>query len=433
MFTVSRALQCGWLLCSGLLVLSGPGCASKYVATPPAIAAAAPGGAIGERFPDPDPRYLPPPSTDGGSGWGIFSTEAISNSYKSAMGRLPNHVEARQLYADGEILFKQQKYDDAAKLYAKAAIKWPDSPLEEDAFFFQSECQFFADRYSKANDNYSLLLKKYPSSRYLDQAIARQFAIAEYWEKTERKNPHWIVTPNFLDKTRPWFDTEGNALATWDHVRLKDPTGPLADSAIMATANAHFLDGHWEEADYYYTLIRKDYPKSRFQVQAHLLDLQAKLKKYQGPEYDSAPLKEADELITQMLRQFPNELQGERDRLLAAKTDVRGQLARRDWQRAEYYAKGEYYGAAKVYYASLVKEFPNSNYANLAQERINAYHGKPDVPLSNYEYVKDILTGQNPANVAKAAPATTPTKTAPIDVATGQNAAGQTTEGTTQR
>ena len=413
MFTVQRRhLACFWILC-GLAPLYASGCASG---PPPASTTAM--QSISMRYPDPDPRYLPPKKQDDSS-WGWFSSKAVAESYNKMLDRNPNHDVARQYFAAADTLFVQTKYDDAAPLFAKAAVKWPDSPLEEDAFFYEAECQFFTDRYSHANDSYSELLKKYPSSRYLDRAIARQFAIADYWEKSERANPHWVVTPNFTDKTRPWFDTEGNALALWDHVRLKDPTGPLADSAIMATGNAHFLNGHWEEADYYYTLLRKDYPKSKFQVQAHLLDLQCKLKKYQGPEYDGTPLKEADQLVDQMLRQFPNELQGERERLLAAKTDVRGQLAYRDLLRAEFYAKNDYYGAARVYYASIVKDYPNSNAAQLAQERINSYKDQPDHPPDRLAFVKNVFGGKSDAPIMPLPPATADTNIATTPSTTG--------------
>ena len=82
------------------------------------------------------------------------------------------------------------------------------------------------------------------------------------------------------------------------------PTGPLADDAVMATANAHFLKAHWEEADYNYGLLRSEYPKSEHQFQAHLLGLRCKLLRYQGPGYEGGPLDEAEDLATQLLTQF---------------------------------------------------------------------------------------------------------------------------------
>ena len=92
------------------------------------------------------------------------------------------------------------------------------------------------------------------------------------------------------DKTRTLFDTHGHAMRVYDRVRLDDPTGPLADDSIMATANAMFVKARYEDADYYYTLLRTDYPKSEHQFQAHLLGLKSKLLKYQGPDYEGAPL-----------------------------------------------------------------------------------------------------------------------------------------------
>ncbi len=430
MFTVIRRQIVGLNLLLGASLLLASGCASPFgrkdlPPLPSAAAATMPANGPGTgpqqasyqspagpvlpdatdsvmaRYPDPDTRFLPPKMTED-SGWGIFSTSAVTDSYKKMTGAWPNHDESRKFFADGEALFRQAKYDDASSLFLKAARKWPDSPIEEDALFFEAECQFFSDRYSKANDSYAELLKKYSNSRYLDRSIARKFAIALYWEKSHRANPHWVVTPNFTDKTRPWFDTEGNAIAVWNDVRLKDPTGPLADDAVMATANAYFIDGQWEEADYYYSIVRRDYPKSNFQVQAHLLGLQCKLKKYQGPEYDNTPLKEANDLIDTMLKQFPNELQGERERLLAARTDLRGQLAQRDWNRAEYFAKSDHIGAARIYYDSIVKEYPGSNVAQLAQDRMNYYKDKPDQPDSSFAIVRNLFTSPPPANIATA-------------------------------
>ena len=50
----------------------------------------------------------------------------------------------------------------------------------------------------------------------------------------------------------------------------------------MATANAHFVNGRWDDADYHYGLLRTEYPKSEHQFQAHLLGLRCKLLRYQG-------------------------------------------------------------------------------------------------------------------------------------------------------
>ena len=100
----------------------------------------------------------------------------------------------------------------------------------------------------QAQDSYVNLLKKHDNTRYLDTVVARLFAIATYWEQLDLQSHHWPVTPNATDKTQPWFDTFGNALACYQAVWLHDPTGPLADAALFRVANAHFRRGEWEDA-----------------------------------------------------------------------------------------------------------------------------------------------------------------------------------------
>ena len=92
---------------------------------------------------------------------------------------------------------------------------------------------------------------------------------------------------------------------------MNDPTGPRADDAIMATANIYFRQGKYEDADYHYSLLRREYPRSEFQFEAHLLGLQSKMRKYQGADYDGTPLEEAKDLVKQLHVQFAGQLKPE--------------------------------------------------------------------------------------------------------------------------
>jgi tetratricopeptide (TPR) repeat protein len=202
---------------------------------------------------------------------------------KKAIGQGPNEGIAKQELAAGDAAFRQKEYVEAAKHYRKAYARWPDSPLEEEALFKAGESEFFADRYSKAEDEYGLLVKKFPSTQYLSQLVERRFAIGRYWEQYDRAHPTFVLTPNLFDKTRPRFDTGGHALKVYERIRMDDPIGPRADDAVMATANAYFLKGRWDDADYHYGLLRSEFPKSEHQFQAHLLGLRCKVCATKGP------------------------------------------------------------------------------------------------------------------------------------------------------
>ncbi|HEY2880799.1 MAG TPA: outer membrane protein assembly factor BamD [Pirellulales bacterium] len=355
------------------------------------------------------------------TGWERFAPENIGKTMKSAVGYGPNEKVARDAFDEGMKLFAAQDYDKAAKQFATAADRWPDSTLEEDAMFMQGESAFFANRYSGADDQYGELMKKYPNTKHLDMVVTHEFAIGRYWQEIDVAHHHWELTPNFTDRTRPLFDTGGHGITAMDAVRVNDPHGYLADAATMAEANTYFQKHRYEDADYYYGVLREQFPKSKFQYQAHLLGLQCKMQKYQGPYYNGKPLEEAEKLIDQMLVQFPDELSrdhDERDRLVKAKAEMRAQKANRDIQLAQYFDNGEHYGAAKIYYAQVIKDYPQTQFAEAAKTRMAALEGKPDDPPNRFAFLTDWSkpkdTHQEPATTSSSptVTASTPTNTA---------------------
>lgn len=315
----------------------------------------------------------------------------VGKAIKKAVGRGPNEAFAKKKFAEGEALFKEEKFVEAAKCFHQAADRWPDSELEEDALFMKGESYFFADRYSKASDAYAVLLKKYDNSRHLPDITPRQFAMARYWEQKAKIDSHWY--PNLTDKTRPLVDATGHALSLYNSVRLHDPQSKLGAAATMAIANIYFRKSRFEDAGYHYDLVRKEYASQPdYQLAAHVLGVRSKLRSYQGPQYEATPLNEAEELIDQTLTQFPAEVLGdERARLLQARQMVRLERAQRDFQSAEYYYKIHYYRSARYYYGEVIREFPDTPFAKLAEQRMDETKNYRPVPHNYFAWVSKVL------------------------------------------
>jgi len=313
-------------------------------------------------------------------GWDYFKGQNIKKRWKKMVGRGPNEPVSRKALAEGDALFRERKYAEAAKKYKVTIDRWPDSVIEEDALWQLAECWFFMDRYPKAEDCYDELVKKYANSRYLDRVAQRQFVIAQYWIALDQKHNYMTIVPNLADRSRPLFDTRGRALKAYDHVRINDPRGPLADDSIMAAANAHFVDRQWLDADYFYGLLRSEYPDSEFLLEAHLLGLQAKLRAYQGPGYEGGVLDEAELLADQTVVQFPDKLNAEEgERVQTSRAAIAAQQAQRHWNRAEFYAKGKHYTSARIYYGLIARDYPKTLLAQQARDRLDKYQGMPDV------------------------------------------------------
>jgi outer membrane protein assembly factor BamD (BamD/ComL family) len=300
---------------------------------------------------------------------------------KTAVGLGPNEQLARDAYTRGLTAFGAGEYGDAADEFAEAADRGRYAQFQQDAMYMLAESYFFDDRYIKARDAYDALIAKYSNTRYLDTVIEREWNIARYWEKYEDYNPDWALTANAIDKTRPWFDTIGHAIKTYDNIRLNDPTGPRADDAIMATANIYFRRGRYDDADYHYTLLRREYPRSELQFEAHLLGLQAKMRKYQGPDYDSAPMEEAQKLVKQIRRQFAGRLKPEeQERLNVTEAELRHQIAMADFRMGEYYDGIQYYAAAQIYYTRVAQQYPETDLAAQARTRLAEIKDEPAEP-----------------------------------------------------
>jgi outer membrane protein assembly factor BamD (BamD/ComL family) len=314
-----------------------------------------------------------------------LAPENIYKNVKNAAGYGPDEKIAKAAMEEGKTLFREKKYKEARGKFATAADRWPDSPLEEDALFLQSESEFFSDQYPKAHDTIGGLLKKYPNTRHLDTAIAREFALGRYWEQLYTASPSWPVTPNVTDGSKPMFDTFGYAVQAYERVRIYDPKGPLADASLMALGNAYFVRGQWGDAAYNYDLLVKEYPESKHQLKAHLFALQANMRRYQGSAYDDTPLKDSSKLAKTTLSQFGNTLGSERERVAKAAAQIEEEKANRDFIRAQYYAGRRCYGAARLYYTSVIDEFPTTETARMAKAEMEKIRNEPDEPPAFFQ------------------------------------------------
>ena len=223
-----------------------------------------------------------------------MSPGKISKDFKRFIGRGPNELLAKTKFEEGQTLFDQGKYAEAAKCFKIAANRWPDSTLKEDARCFGWPKAISSTTVTPKRVAYSMLIKKYENTRDMTQISPRHFAIARYWDLKARVDSHWY--PNLTDKTRPMLATTEYAIRAYSSVKAHDPNGPLADDATMCIANSYFLRNRFEDAATYYEEVRKR-PDSQHILPAHLLGIRSKLRSYLGPQYELSPLTDAEQLI----------------------------------------------------------------------------------------------------------------------------------------
>jgi len=270
----------------------------------------------------------------------------------------------------------------------------PRAGFREESLFLLAESRFHQKKYSAAQENYTELMIDFPSTRHIDRASQRLFEIGRYWldtqnfeaaaqirpagatapaSTTSQGTPSgWFaglpLVPNISDSTRPFFDTKGQALLALKTIWLNDPTGHLADDALMLAAATHLEQGDSREADRILTNLRKLYPNSPYLEPAFLLGSHVRLMGYQGSHYDQTPLDEAAQLKTSTLGLFPDIK--EKERLQAELADIERARAEREWQRVEFYRKKNLPKAMAVHLNRILARFAGTAHAQRAQQQL---------------------------------------------------------------
>ena len=278
----------------------------------------------------------------------------------------------------------------AAKAYDKIAKRYKDSSTGEEAQLRAANLLYESTRLAAAQDAYSQLLEDYPSTRYMNQATRRLFAISRTWLNmsspettseikltsaeevipeeqvpTFKRSAAVPVLPNFTDRSRPVFDTPGRAIEGLRTIWLSDPTGELADDALMMTATYYLQKKDFVESDRFFKILREEYPRSPHLKNAYLLGSHVKQMSYQGPLYEGLTLAESKRLKERSLRMFADD---HGDRLREELKNVDDEMARRAWSNVDYYQRKKKWRSVAVSCRQVIDSYPNSQYADKARQ-----------------------------------------------------------------
>src|SRR5579864_9125161 len=193
------------------------------------------------KAPKPSDPNAPPALVLGPGGWNV--TKVAPNP------------EADAEFRAAEKLFQQGNLPEAEKEFAKIAKKRKSTPWGEKAQYYLAETQYQRGKYVAAHDSYEALVTTYPGTKYLEKLVAREYAIAQAWLAIYDPKAKPEQKMNWYDRfngRRPVLDTNGNALSALEHVRHHDPSGPLADDAVLRIADHHYASGDYESASVYY-------------------------------------------------------------------------------------------------------------------------------------------------------------------------------------
>ncbi len=317
-------------------------------------------------------------------------------------------IDGQAAFDDAMRYYDNQDYKKAEQELKSIAKKHQNSRIREDAIFYTGESLYKQQRYPYAQDQYDLLLKEFPHTRYMEKVARRMFAIASHWlqapklatsddikpvnfekpmstpkpdeKAVKSKDPtrRVPILPQFWDRTRPMFDTNGRALQALQSIWMNDPSGKLADDAVMMAASFYLRQGRDQEAERYYRILREQFPDSPYLEQAFVLGSHVTLTSYQGAAYDGKKLDEARKLKESTLRLFPGAK--ETTRLRSELQKIEEAKAASIWKDIEYYQAKNLDKATAIYCQVLLEEHPHSSYAARARELLRKVAPNAAIP-----------------------------------------------------
>lgn len=332
----------------------------------------------------------------------MFNTDRIRGPLERALHNEEDALTRGEKFSDEALRtvdqarkqFDEGKHDAAIRTYKQIAKKYPETSIGEEAWFRMGESYFAQKKYPKAQEAYDKLFKDYPSTRYVSDASERLFEIAKIWldvadpasrtairtvsaetgspvpPEVESRSPseRFGLIPNFFDSTRPLFDTSGRARMALKSIWMNDPTGPLADDALMLTASYYLQRDDHLEADTYFEILRSDYPDSPHLEDAFVLGAHVKQMSYQGPHYDGTTLIAAEDLKQKTLTLFPNS--DDRQQVRKDLRKIYLLKAQRRWSEVEFYKRKDNPRSVAIMCMQLISEFPDTRYAELARQEL---------------------------------------------------------------
>ncbi len=232
--------------------------------------------------------------------------------------------------------------------------------------FVEAEFLYADGKWFKAVKKYDELLDGWPESWLYETAMEREYSIAVAFLNGQKRKVLGMVKLSAFD--------DGEKTMR----RIADRAGdaPISKRALIALAKGYQKKKEFLDAYEVWTEISSRWPTGEMGRTALLEMAQSLHSAYTSPNYDHTTLISAKTYYTNFRLRYPQlVLDHEIDEKLRI---IEEQLAYKQYSVGEYYDRTGSVEAAKLYYEEVVKNWPGTSAAQMAQARIDA--GKIGMP-----------------------------------------------------
>jgi outer membrane assembly lipoprotein YfiO len=256
-------------------------------------------------------------------------------------------------------LLAARQHGAARKLVLDWLKRHPKAPDRDRGVFLLAEAYYqYGDRI-RAFYHLDELLDLHPASRLFYPAMEKQYEIADKFLRGYKRRLFGI----------PMLGAEEEAIDMLFRIQERAPGSPLAERALLRTADYYYSRGQYELAADAYAAYARSYPRSPVIPRVKLRQAFASLAQFRGRYYDVTPLIDARAQLEVFQAGYPD---------LAAQEGVAAVLARIDksmadklYWTAEFYRRTHEPRAAAYTFRYLITRYPTSPEADRARRQLD--------------------------------------------------------------
>jgi len=230
-----------------------------------------------------------------------------------------------------------------------AWIKAPENRLAPDrdrGLFLLGNAYYQDDQRLTAFYQFDELLDYYPESRFFYPGLEKQYQIADEYLKGHKRKILGL----------PLIGAEDEAIEMLFRIQERSPGSPLAERALLRTADYYFSASQWELASDAYAAYGRSYPRSPEIGRVRLQRALSSFAQFRGTRFDATPLIDARAQFEDVKIQFP-EL-AEQANVQKFIDTINTTLARKLLGTADFYRRTSKPKAAAYTLLTLISSYP---------------------------------------------------------------------------
>jgi len=263
-----------------------------------------------------------------------------------------------ELLARAQEFYQAGKYRQAISTYKEFFDLFPDSPMADQVQFAIAESYEARGKLVKAGEEYQKLIVNYRESPLYDRVVRKQYDIAAKFHEqyVNRKGLGRLTAGRTLR----------HAINVYEQVIENDPFGAGTAEAQYRLAECYFTADKLVEARLEYQQVISRFPSSRWSTDARFYLALCEYRRMLPARYDQQNAQNALNGFTQFLTAAMSDHE-QADEARKYVEDVKERLAEHDYLVARFYRRRGRMRAALVCYQTLMRQYPNTSFAEKAQ------------------------------------------------------------------